>query len=258
MSDSKYVWNKGGELPPGAESALEASGQTSRRRFVTLAVGVPAAAAMPFLFASEANAAQNPNLARDLSAIQAVHPNRRDYFTIHHSGGQCAHSYTQSCKIYACNCEYDFVIQYDGRLTVCGSHSAATGSHAKRCNCRALGVLLAGCFGCAPKSPCSSNPRQPSAAQECTLAALMATVRQESGRPSLYNVSNLRTHRNCYYWNPCGGSGTQTDCPGPSMVSDNTTNHNWSQLGLNFRASVVAKYGHQERCGNCTGRPCDN
>jgi hypothetical protein len=225
--------------------------QTTRRKFVWMALSVPAAMALPSGLARPAFADADPDLQAALAAVSPPR-SRSAYFTIHHVGVACTHTSTRGCAISGCNCSYDFVIQYDGRLTVCSAHTNTTGSHAIGCNCNTLGVLLAGCFGCSGGG--CTNPTVPCAAQECTLASLMLQVGSATSRS--YTESNLIPHRNCYYWRPCGGSPTSTVCPGATLTQASGTNSSWSSTGLAFRSRVLSKYRNLVRCCTCSGNPC--
>jgi hypothetical protein len=249
---SQYLWN-------------ETTGQTSRRRFVWMAMSVPAAMVMPLGLAGSAHAEPDRDLREALAAISPPRE-RSNYFTVHHVGCSCTHTATRPCT-FSCDgstCSYDFVIGYGGRLTVCPAHSNRTGSHAKGCNCNTLGVLLAGCFGCNNgncgdhcNTRCPENcgdPALPSYAQECTLASVMLQVQQATDHAD-YTASSLIPHRNCNYWQPCG-SGTSTVCPGVTLTQGSGTNSSWSSGGLGFRNRVITKYRNLARCCTCSGNPC--
>lgn len=158
---------------------------------------------------------------------------RRPYVMVHHTGAPNAH--LDNTSVY-CNYDggkgYDFQIRWDGTIVNCGRWDDANGAHALGCNCDAIGIMLMGCFG-----GCSSgNVTAPSAAQECSLAYLIAHL----GTPG--TTDRLRPHANCASWNPCDNPNpTATVCPGTNLTTTNTTNLNWDSAGVSFRNRVLNK-----------------
>lgn len=158
---------------------------------------------------------------------------RRGYVMVHHAGYPNAHlDNTQVFCNYDGGKSYDFQIRWDGTIVRCAAWDDAVGAHALGCNCQAEGILLMGCFG----GCTSGNVAAPSAAQECSLAYVMAHL-------GTSGVSDrLRPHRNCSYWNPCANpSPTATECPGRNLTNTSTTNQNWNADGVAFRNRILSK-----------------
>ena len=105
---------------------------------------------------------------------------RRGYVMVHHAGYPNAHlDNTQVFCNYDGGKSYDFQIRWDGTIVRCAAWDDAVGAHALGCNCQAEGILLMGCFG----GCTSGNVAAPSAAQECSLAYVMAHLGTSAQAP---------------------------------------------------------------------------
>ena len=168
---------------------------------------------------------------------------RRSYVIVHHTGAPNAH---QDYSTNYCQYGYDFFVRYDGQIIVCGNWNGSTGTHALGCNCNSVGIMLNGCFGgCA-----SGNLAAPSSAQECSLAYLLAHLRMPT------YATRLRPHRNCFFWNPCGG-GADTLCCGANLTQAAAANESWSSSGISFRNRVLNKRANWDAHCCCTcGSSC--
>ncbi|WP_130282998.1 N-acetylmuramoyl-L-alanine amidase [Microcella alkaliphila] len=163
---------------------------------------------------------------------------RRNQVIIHHTGSPNSHTSTASF----CEGGYDFTITRTGVTHVCGTRwQQATGSHAFGCNCQTIGIMLHGCFG----GCLSGNVSGPSKAQECRLAALMNLLNTPN------EAARIRPHANCFFWNPCGGTGSfSTVCCGTNFTQQSGTNSSWNSSGLALRNRVVT-WRNNYRTRNC-------
>jgi hypothetical protein len=170
---------------------------------------------------------------------------RRNYIMVHHTGSPNAH---QDNSTNYCSSGYDFHIRWGGEIVVCARWNDSTGAHASGCNCKAIGVMLNGCFG-----GCSSgNVTRPSNAQECSLAYIFFHLNTP------VDTDRMRPHRACYYWNPCNDpSPTSTVCCGANLTDANKPGQNrWSDLGVSFRNDVFEKRRWWAENGCCDPSPC--
>jgi hypothetical protein len=126
---------------------------------------------------------------------------RSNHVVLHHTGGANNHTIETNQFCNFSGGHYDFAVTRQGRIFVCASSSGnqywndTNGAHALRCNCRAIGIVMHGCFG-----GCSSgNVSGPSEAQECAVAFLLSHLDPPD------TADRLRPHANCCSWNPCGG-----------------------------------------------------
>lgn len=169
---------------------------------------------------------------------------RKGYVVIHHTGGFDNHEIetNQFCN-FSGGGSYDFAVTRQGRIFVCSDSGGAlwrrmTGEHALGCNCRAVGIVMHGCFGgCDP----GGNVSGPSEEQECAVAFLMSHLEtpDEAGR--------VRPHANCVSWSPCGG-GSGTDCPGTNFTSGGT---NWNSTGRSLRDRIRGRRRNWDRNDCC-------
>lgn len=168
---------------------------------------------------------------------------RAGYLMIHHTGIANAH---QDTTTNFCVDGYDFFVRYGGAIVTCARWADAQGGHASGCNCKTEGIMMNGCFGgCA-----SGNISGPSAAQECSVAWLMAHLNTPFDEP------RFRPHRACATWNPCSDpSPTITVCCGSNLTSD-TGSYKWNAAGLDFRTRIWSKASNWKAWGCCQGKVC--
>jgi hypothetical protein len=171
---------------------------------------------------------------------------RKGYVVIHHSGGPNNHTIeTNAFCNFSGGGSYDFAVTRQGRIFVCSDSDGVlwrrtTGEHALGCNCRAVGIVMHGCFGgCG-----SGNVTAPSEAQECSVAFLMSHLETPD------EASRVRPHANCVSWSPCGG-GTSTVCPGTRFTSGSS----WNSTGRAFRDRLRSRRRNWDNRDCCFGDP---
>lgn len=163
---------------------------------------------------------------------------RRNFVMVHHTG--VANSHLDDSTNY-CSAGYDFHIRRLGYIVVCSRWANGTGAHANGCNCTTIGIMLNGCFG----GCTSGNVLQPTGAQECSLAYLIAHLRT----PDL--VDRLRPHRTASTGTQCSGSPGGTVCCGSNLTAATADHHSWNAAGRDFRERVRAKRRSIDAVGQC-------
>jgi hypothetical protein len=166
---------------------------------------------------------------------------RKGYIMLHHTGSPNSHldETTTYCQ------HYDFQVKRSGAIVVCDRWDAASGAHAAGCNCKAIGIMMMGCFG-----GCSSgNVEGPSGDQKCSVAYLIAHL----GTPD--EATRIRPHRRCASWNPCNDPNpTNTVCCGTEFTTGTTTSK-WNTKGDNLVDDLRTKRRRWDAYNCCSCEP---
>lgn len=211
-------------------------------------------------------APRDGNWAPYLSWIGAALGTRGDYETsprkawvmVHHAGIANSHTNTDPCTscsdlVGSDQHEYDFCVDAAGDICVpAGSGTPrwklTGGAHAHGCNCKAVGVMLQGCFGgCA-----SGNASAPTDRQLCSLALLSLELTTKA------DLNHHRPHRRCSYWNPCGvSSPTATICPGSNLTTSSASDTDkWNATGESLMLKMLDMRACLARGCSCDCRYC--
>ncbi|HYU58674.1 MAG TPA: N-acetylmuramoyl-L-alanine amidase [Actinomycetota bacterium] len=173
---------------------------------------------------------------------------RADWIMVHHTGAPNAHLETDACA----DCYYyDFCIDRSGDICVNGRWDDSTGAHARGCNCRAVGIMLYGCFG-----GCNGgNVSAPSNAQLCSLAWLSLHLGTTA------DVNHHKPHARCASWNPCDDPNpTITVCCGDYLTEPHYSGdaNKWSTTGESLMRDMLTYRSRLARGCSCfSGQACD-
>jgi len=183
---------------------------------------------------------------------------RKTWIMVHHAGIPNSDKYTDPCT--ACSClgggcsnphEYDFCIDRAGDICVTDGTGTPrwmldNGAHAKGCNCKAVGIMLQGCFG-----GCSyGNVSAPSDIQLCSLAYLSLQLGTAA------DLNHHRPHRRCASWNPCDDPNpTITVCCGTYLTTNSDTDK-WNATGEALMYDMLRKRACLAQDCSCDCRIC--